>query len=113
MRGAKGGRKQFVMPVKSFHLGIARPIVWPRIAVLRASLGEYRGKRRNVRCRGCRFRCCGRDGGAAIAARAQPAKDASQYSANVAIDWFQLDLQLIQQTPGFSPPVAARFRMSW
>jgi membrane-associated phospholipid phosphatase len=45
---------------------------------------------------------------AAIAARAQPAQDASKYSANVAIDWFQLDLQLIQQTPGFSPPVAAR-----
>jgi membrane-associated phospholipid phosphatase len=45
---------------------------------------------------------------AAIAVHAKPAKDASQYSANVAIDWFQLDLQLIQQTPGFSPPVAAR-----
>ncbi len=44
----------------------------------------------------------------AIAARGQPAKDASQSSANVAIDWFQLDLQLIQQTPGFSPPVASR-----
>ena len=42
------------------------------------------------------------------AARAQPAQDASKYSANVAIEWFQLDLQLIQQTPGFSPPVAAR-----
>jgi membrane-associated phospholipid phosphatase len=45
---------------------------------------------------------------AATAARAQPAADASKFSANVAIDWFQLDLQLIQQTPGFSPPVAAR-----
>ncbi len=45
---------------------------------------------------------------AVITARAQPAQDASKYSANVAIDWFQLDLQLIQQTPGFSPPVAAR-----
>jgi hypothetical protein len=44
----------------------------------------------------------------AITARAQPAPDASKYSANVAIEWFQLDLQLIQQTPGFSPPVAAR-----
>ncbi len=44
------------------------------------------------------------------ATRAQQpaAKDASNYSANVAIDWFQLDLQLMQQTPGFSPPVAAR-----
>jgi hypothetical protein len=36
------------------------------------------------------------------------APDASHYSANIAIDWFQLDLQLVQQTPGFSPPVAAR-----
>jgi membrane-associated phospholipid phosphatase len=45
---------------------------------------------------------------ATIAAHAQPAKDASQFSANVAIEWFQLDLQLIQQTPGFSPPGAAR-----
>ena len=48
---------------------------------------------------------------AAIAAHAQPAEPthgASKYSANVAIEWFQLDLQLIQQTPGFSPPVAAR-----
>ena len=44
----------------------------------------------------------------AFAGRAQPAQDASRYSANVAIEWFQLDLQLIQQTPGFSPPVAAR-----
>jgi membrane-associated phospholipid phosphatase len=44
----------------------------------------------------------------AVAARAQPAPDASKYSANIAIEWFQLDLQLIQQTPGFSPPVAAR-----
>jgi membrane-associated phospholipid phosphatase len=42
-----------------------------------------------------------------LAAHAQP-REASQHSANVAIDWFQLDLQLIQQTPGFSPPVAAR-----
>jgi hypothetical protein len=45
---------------------------------------------------------------AAVVARAQPAPDASRYSANVAIEWFQLDLQLVQQTPGFSPPVAAR-----
>ena len=44
----------------------------------------------------------------AMVARAQPAKDATQYSARVAIEWFQLDLQLIQQTPGFSAPVAAR-----
>ena len=33
---------------------------------------------------------------------------ASAYSAGVATDWFALALQLIQQTPGFSPPVAAR-----
>ncbi len=30
------------------------------------------------------------------------------YSANVATEWFQLALLLTQQTPGFSPPVAAR-----
>jgi hypothetical protein len=32
----------------------------------------------------------------------------AQASANVAQDWFLLSLQLAQQTPGFSPPVAAR-----
>ncbi len=37
-----------------------------------------------------------------------PAKPASAYSANVATEWFQLALQLVQQTPGFSPPIAAR-----
>ena len=36
------------------------------------------------------------------------AKPTSAYSASVATEWFQLALQLIQQTPGFSPPVAAR-----
>ena len=36
------------------------------------------------------------------------APPASAYSANVATDWFQLALQLTQQTPGFSPPVASR-----
>jgi hypothetical protein len=36
------------------------------------------------------------------------AKPASAYSANVATEWFQLSLLLTQQTPGFSPPVAAR-----
>ena len=36
------------------------------------------------------------------------AKPASGYSAGVVYDWVQLDLQLIQQTPGFSPPIAAR-----
>ena len=33
---------------------------------------------------------------------------ASAYSASVATEWFQLALLLTQQTPGFSPPVAAR-----
>lgn len=36
------------------------------------------------------------------------AKPASSYSSGVVYDWIYLDLQLIQQTPGFSPPVAAR-----
>jgi hypothetical protein len=36
------------------------------------------------------------------------AQPASSFSAAVATDWMQLDLLLIQQTPGFSPPVAAR-----
>ena len=36
------------------------------------------------------------------------AKPVSGYSAGVVYDWVQLDLQLIQQTPGFSPPIAAR-----
>ena len=36
------------------------------------------------------------------------AKPARAYSSGVAYDWMYLDLQLIQQTPGFSPPVAAR-----
>jgi hypothetical protein len=36
------------------------------------------------------------------------APPASSYSAAVATDWFALDLQLAQQTPGMSPPVAAR-----
>ena len=36
------------------------------------------------------------------------AKPADAYSAQVATEWFQLGLLLAQQTPGFSPPVAAR-----
>jgi hypothetical protein len=36
------------------------------------------------------------------------APHASTYSASVATDWFALALLLTQQTPGFSPPVAAR-----
>ena len=35
-------------------------------------------------------------------------RPASAYSAQVAVEWYQLSLQLVQQTPGFSPPVAAR-----
>lgn len=36
------------------------------------------------------------------------AKPTSAFSAGVATDWFQLALLITQQTPGFSPPVAAR-----
>ena len=36
------------------------------------------------------------------------ARPAGEYSANVATEWFALALQLTQQTPGFSPPVASR-----
>ena len=35
-------------------------------------------------------------------------RPASAYSSAVATEWFQLALVLTQQTPGFSPPVAAR-----
>ncbi len=44
------------------------------------------------------------------ALHAQPtnAPPASTYSAAAATEWFQLALQLTQQTPGFSPPVASR-----
>jgi hypothetical protein len=35
-------------------------------------------------------------------------RPATAYSAQVATEWFRLALQLTQQTPGFSPPVAAR-----
>ena len=33
---------------------------------------------------------------------------AASYGAQVATEWFSLALQLTQQTPGFSPPVASR-----
>jgi hypothetical protein len=36
------------------------------------------------------------------------APPASAYSASVATDWFSLAMLITQQTPGFSPPVAAR-----
>jgi hypothetical protein len=41
-------------------------------------------------------------------AAASVAKPASAYSANVAHEWMALALLLVQQTPGFSPPVASR-----
>ena len=41
-------------------------------------------------------------------AQTPEARPASAYSAGVATEWFALALQLTQQTPGFSPPVAAR-----
>ena len=44
----------------------------------------------------------------AQAASLVAAPPASAYSANVATEWFALALQLTQQTPGFSPPVASR-----
>jgi membrane-associated phospholipid phosphatase len=47
----------------------------------------------------------------ALPVRAQDAaamRPASAYSAAVATEWFQLALQLVQQTPGFSAPVASR-----
>ena len=37
-----------------------------------------------------------------------PSRPASAFSADLAVDWYSLALQLAQQTPGFSPPVAAR-----
>ncbi len=39
---------------------------------------------------------------------AAAARPAPAYSASVATEWFGLALQLAQQTPGFSPPVASR-----
>ncbi len=43
----------------------------------------------------------------AIQTNHQPALTAA-YPASIATEWIQLSLQLIQQTPGFSPPVASR-----
>ncbi len=45
---------------------------------------------------------------ASSTAATQSAPAASAYSAAVATEWMQLALLLVQQTPGFSPPVAAR-----
>ena len=44
----------------------------------------------------------------AMAQTAPSSRPAASYSAAVATDWFALVLQLTQQTPGFSPPVASR-----
>ena len=41
-------------------------------------------------------------------AQTTDARPATAYSAGVATEWFHLALQLAQQTPGFSPPVASR-----
>lgn len=38
----------------------------------------------------------------------QEAPPASGYAASVALAWFNLSLKLVRETPGFSPPVAAR-----
>ncbi|MCB0852725.1 MAG: phosphoesterase, partial [Bacteroidetes bacterium] len=39
----------------------------------------------------------------------QPVKpDTSDYSSEVVISWIELTLQLTKETPGYSPPVAAR-----
>ncbi len=38
----------------------------------------------------------------------EPRPPATQYDAEVAIAWFELQLDLVQATPGFSPPVTAR-----
>ena len=43
-----------------------------------------------------------------VASSLAMAKPASAYSSGVVYDWFYLSFQLTQQTPGFSPPVAAR-----
>ncbi len=39
---------------------------------------------------------------------AAPAKPAAEYSAEVATRWYDLQLELIMETPGFTPPVASR-----
>jgi hypothetical protein len=35
-------------------------------------------------------------------------RPASAFGSEVATEWFDLALDLVQRTPGFSPPVAAR-----
>ena len=47
-------------------------------------------------------------GSASAQVPAIPSPPAERYSAEVATEWFSLALQLTQQTPGMSPPVASR-----
>jgi hypothetical protein len=47
-------------------------------------------------------------GGPVKRATAGTFTDASAYTAEAAADWFELALELIRTTPGFSPPVASR-----
>jgi hypothetical protein len=63
--------------------------------------------------RGRLFRACALGLGVALAAAGSAfaqaaATPASRYSAAVATEWFRVVLPAIQQTPGQSPPVAAR-----
>lgn len=44
----------------------------------------------------------------AACASSEPTPLAAEYDAEVAIAWFELQLELAQATPGFSPPVASR-----
>ena len=39
---------------------------------------------------------------------AEPPKPTSEFPAEVATSWFELQLKLIKETPGFTPPVASR-----
>lgn len=78
-----------------------------------AALPRTTGRRVQARSRWRRcvavaaLACC-----AVVTAHAQtasaPSRPASAYSAALVSDWYTLALQLTQQTPGFSPPVAAR-----
>jgi membrane-associated phospholipid phosphatase len=43
-----------------------------------------------------------------VSSAQSPPKGTAQFSNQVAVEWFQLSLQLTQHTPGFGPPVAAR-----
>ena len=52
-------------------------------------------------------------GQAPVTSPAPVQQPAASYSAQVATEWFSLALQLTQQTPGFSPPVASRALACW